>query len=324
LWQNYSTQCEDYRDNKERTRKGAEASARVLLGYFGEGFLVEDFTKDHQRAFERARMAGGIQTKPGEFTRKTRARSAESDVSLLHAMLSWATTVRGVDGKPLLNRNPLAGVKRVREKNKKQPAATWERYEATTNAMQELRAEAEAAEDDDARIRWLRMEFALFIAERTGRRLGSIRHLRWEDFQHDRRVVYWRADADKKGYQWEVPMPPDFFETVKRFQRAIGAAGGSVFSAPDARDGIMDRHLFDKWLSVAEKKAQQPKLDGSLWHAYRRKWAIERKHLPVRDVAAAGGWKDLTTLLEVYQQADEASVLAVTSETRKLRERGVA
>jgi hypothetical protein len=86
----------------------------------------------------------------------------------------------------------------------------------------------------------------------------------------------------------------------------------------------MDRHLFDKWLSVAEKKAQQPKLDGSLWHAYRRKWAIERKHLPVRDVAAAGGWKDLTTLLEVYQQADEASVLAVTSETRKLRERGVA
>jgi hypothetical protein len=35
--------------------------------------------------------------------------------------------------------------------------------------------------------------------------------------------------------------------------------------------------LLDKWLSVAEKKAKWPKLDGSLWHAYRRKWAIERK-----------------------------------------------
>jgi len=67
-----------------------------------------------------------------------------------------------------------------------------------------------------------------------------------------------------------------------------------------------------------------PKLDGGLWHAYRRKWAIERKHLPLKDVAAAGGWKDVNTLLEVYQQADEESVLAVTSETRKLRERGVA
>jgi len=73
-----------------------------------------------------------------------------------------------------------------------------------------------------------------------------------------------------------------------------------------------------------KRRAGLVKLDGSLWHAYRRKWAIERKHLPLRDVAAAGGWKDVNTLLEVYQQADEGSVLLVTSETRKLRERGVA
>lgn len=46
-------------------------------------------------------------------------------------------------------------------------------------------------------------------------------------------------------------MPVDFFGTVKRFQELLEAAGGFVFAAPDARDGIMDRHLFDKWLSVA-------------------------------------------------------------------------
>jgi hypothetical protein len=84
----------------------------------------------------------------------------------------------------------------------------------------------------------------------------------------------------------------------------------------------MDRHLFDKWLSVAEKKAKLEKLDGSLWHAYGRKWAIERKHLALKDVAAAGGWKDVNTQLEVYQQPDEASVLAMMSETKKLHERG--
>jgi len=28
-------------------------------------------------------------------------------------------------------------------------------------------------------------------------------------------------------------------------------------------------------------------LDGGLWHAYRRKWATERKELPLKDVAAA-------------------------------------
>lgn len=75
---------------------------------------------------------------------------------------------------------------------------------------------------------------------------------------------------------------------------------------------------------LCSPRAELPKLDGSLWHAYRRKWAIERKHLPLKDVAAAGGWKDVNTLLEVYQQSDEESVLAVMSETRKLRERGVA
>ncbi len=119
-------------------------------------------------------------------------------------------------------------------------------------------------------------------------------------------------------------MPADFFESVRTFQREIGAVGGFVFAAPNSCDGMIDRHWFDEWLTVAEKKAKLPKLDGSLWHAYRRKWAIERKHLPLKDVAAAGGWKDVSTLLEVYQQSDEESVLAVTSVTVKLRERGVA
>ncbi len=46
--------------------------------------------------------------------------------------------------------------------------------------------------------------------------------------------------------------------------------------------------------------------------------------LLLKDIAAAGGWKDVNTLLEVYQESDEESVLVVTSVTLKLRERGVA
>jgi hypothetical protein len=83
----------------------------------------------------------------------------------------------------------------------------------------------------------------------------------------------------------------------------------------------MDRHLFDKWLTVAETKAELPKLDGGLWHTYRRKWATERKHLPLKDVAAAGGWNDVDTLLTVYQQPDPATLLMVMSEPRKVSER---
>jgi integrase len=215
---------------------------------------------------------------------------------------------------------PLRGVKVAREKNKKQPVATIERYEATVAMMRLLRADAPSPSE---RERWVRMEFALFLAECTGRRLGSIRKLSWEDFSFARGNVHWRADADKRGYKWDIPMPPAFFEAVRSFQRELGAIAGPVFSAPGSREGLMDRHLFDKWLSIAERKAGLSKLDGSLWHAYRRKWAMERKHLPLKDVAAAGGWKDVATLLAIYQQADPESVLVVMSEPRKLHERSL-
>jgi len=316
LWRRYSSECAEYLDNKDTTRKDSAARARVLLAYFGADFRVDDLSKDRQRAYEGARLAGGIVFGKDDVTEKTRARSPELDMSVLHTMLQWATTVRLPNRDFLLQKNPLQGVKRIREKNKKQPVATWERYEATIATMQKLRTESES---DDDRLRWVRMEFALFLAERTGKRIGSIRRLRWEDFDYARYVVSWRAEADKKGYDWTVPMPADFFDAVKGFQREIGAIAGHVFAASD---GIMDRHAFENGLRYAEKKAKLAKLDGSLWHAYRRKWATERKHLPLTDVARAGGWKDVNSLLG-YQQADDASVLVVTSSTLKLRERAV-
>ena len=56
------------------------------------------------------------------------------------------------------------------------------------------------------------------------------------------------------------------------------------------------------------------------FHAYRRKWATKRKHLPVKDVAEAGGWLDTRSLEQCYQQTDEATLLQVVSEPPKLRE----
>jgi hypothetical protein len=47
---------------------------------------------------------------------------------------------------------------------------------------------------------------------------------------------------------------------------------------------------------------------GSLWHGFRRKWATERKGLPLGDVAAAGGWRNTETLLRSYQVTDEATI----------------
>ena len=59
----------------------------------------------------------------------------------------------------------------------------------------------------------------------------------------------------------------------------------------------------------------------SLRHAYRRKWATERKHLPDTDVAAAEGWQNSLKLRKVYQQADAETMLHVVLHGSELRER---
>ncbi len=68
----------------------------------------------------------------------------------------------------------------------------------------------------------------------------------------------------------------------------------------------------------AEKLAEVPKQRGSLWHAYLRKWATERKHLPDVDVAAAGGWTETDSLKQCYQQADEATMLDISCQLSAL------
>ena len=83
----------------------------------------------------------------------------------------------------------------------------------------------------------------------------------------------------------------------------------------------MTRHLADKWLRKAEKLAGLEPQKGSLWHAYRRKWATERKHLSDTDVAAAGGWTNSLTLRKVYQQSDVETMLHVVLNGGELRER---
>lgn len=75
-----------------------------------------------------------------------------------------------------------------------------------------------------------------------------------------------------------------------------------------------------RYLRRAKKLAKLQPLEGSIWHAYRRKWATSRKHLPDVDVAAAGGWSDTRALKLAYQQVDEATLLCVVTEALELRE----
>jgi integrase len=127
--------------------------------------------------------------------------------------------------------------------------------------MQQLAADTES---DLERTRWTKMELALVLAEATGRRLGPIRQLRWEDVDFDRQTIHWRAEFDKKSKEWIVPVTAALIEELKQFRKRLGAISGWMFPGERKPDQAMNRHLFDKWLVVAEQKAQLPRLAGGL------------------------------------------------------------
>jgi integrase len=318
LWARYNAECVSHLDNSRTSRKDALGHAAVLLGFFGENCDVRGLTEQDQFAFTRTRLAGGIACGAGRTTGPVRMRSVEVDLQLLHTMLRWAVTFRTESGRRLLEQNPLAGIRRPREKNPKRPVATWERYQETRRVLKDLAAGAKNA---SSRVKWLQVELALCLAEATGRRLGSIRKLRWDDIDVALGTIRWRAEADKKGKEWVIPIPPALAEELRSFRVRLGGAfGGLMFPSRSDPNRPLSRDSFGHLLADAERRANLPKLDGSLWHAYRRAWATTRKHLPVVDVAAAGGWSDVSTLTKCYQHADYETLLEVMSSSKKIME----
>lgn len=284
LWTRYKRDCVSFLDNHPRTQKNAERSSEVLLAFFGKDCDVRTLTEQDQIAFTQKRLAGGIVCTVDRTTEAVRTRSVEVDLQLLNTMLRWATTVRVRGGHRLLEQHPLAGVKRPREKNPKRPVASWERYHVTRTKVQEL---SNSAKNDVSRRKWLKLELALVLAEATGKRLGSIRQLHWEDFDYKASTIRWRAEADKKGVGSTVRIPPALRDEIRAFQVKLGGSfGGLMFPSHSDPSKALTRDAFGHWLRKAEELAKLPKLDGSLWHAYRRGWATARKDLPIKDVAA--------------------------------------
>jgi hypothetical protein len=84
----------------------------------------------------------------------------------------------------------------------------------------------------------------------------------------------------------------------------------------------MRAEMLTQWLAAAEREGCIPRLHGGLWHPYRRDWATERIHLPLKALADAAGWQDSATLSTGYQQTDDAKLLEVMNAGPVLSSRG--
>jgi integrase len=295
-----------HREKKARTQKDDERRLERVVRFFGPRTEADALTQSDVLRFNRARSAGSGDIEGAKPGRRVRARTVEADLVALQTMLNWATRERAPNGKRLLFENPLFGIRLPREKNPVRPVLTHERYTALLKVAGDVHP---------------LLATALIIAEGTGRRISAIRLLRWSDVEMSQPAIRWRAENDKRGYEQVVVCSADVADALRR-ARAITGNSEWVLPAPKNAERACDRHLLDSWLRRAYERAELTPEPGGLWHPIRRKWATERKPFPVKDVAAAGGWRDVQTLLRSYQQADEETIKHVVLNPRRVVSEG--
>jgi hypothetical protein len=307
----------------DRRRLAVDMYAPRFLRHFGDETLIEDLSQTQIDGYVVARRAGGLKSEKhrGVLT-KSRDGTIRNELNWLRSAIRWGRGYR-VNGRPVLVGDVLAGVRLLQEKNPRRPVASEDRYARTL---------AKAAQADGSG----RLACMLALARYTGRRVNATCQLRASDVLltrdqllralatmglDERQADYmphgaiaWPSATDKLGFEELTAIAPACRMALERYLREHPKLGGAWLFRDlrqDHRGGPITRAAADYLLRRAEDLAGLPKLERGLWHAYRRLWAVERKHLPDVDVAKAGGWRDLATMKQSYQQPDPATVLRV-------------
>ena len=162
------------------SRAHDRAAKRMFLRFFGRNRDPATLSQRDWDRFIRERRAGRI----GPSGKPVSDRMVEHDLKFLIAVLNWAGRSRDDQGRLLLERNPLRGLKRPTEKNPTRVVLTEGEYRALLGVS--------------GRIGW-RFHVALVLAHETGHRIGAIRQLRWSDIDFEGREVRWRANTRRRA-----------------------------------------------------------------------------------------------------------------------------
>ncbi len=309
---------------QEHDKRCAELFSRL----FGPGFDLHDLDSARWERFKRDRLTGALDPK-GRLVREderrpVRTRTVKRDLEWLRSVVNWARRWREPGGETLMRSNPVEALVMPRENRPRRHVATQDRFE-------QVRTEAEKIVMAVSRRGWGQavktyLPELLDLVNETGRRIGAVRQLKVSDlrlkptpnFPHG--AIVWPADTDKMDREWLTPINVVARAAIdRRTTHLRGDPEAYLFPSPTNPTKPTSKEMADKWLLKAEKLAELEPLDGTLWHAYRRKWASERKHLSRTDTAAAGGWSDVRTLESIYQQADDSTLYEVVSAPKRIR-----
>jgi integrase len=272
-------------------KRDALSSVRRIGSFVGADHPVRDIRPSHVQKYLARRVAEG------------HAPAGRGDLIALSIAINWAV------GEDLLENNPLAS-KRARDAMRIQheparPFVTPARYEKLKAIAPQLPAP---------------FGVMLDIAWHTGHRIGAILELRWEHISFEQTTsaphgtIRWYAGktSDRKKHDHTLPMNEKARAALLAWRRQVRTIPtGWVFAS---RDGTQPLAKWGpkKWMRKAETLAGLPHLRQGIWHPFRRGWATARKHMPLQDVAAGGGWTDTATVTKCYQHATEEETRAAT------------
>ena len=291
---------EEVTPTKGRYSRGHDrAATRMFLRFFGRNRDPATLSQRDWDRFIRERRVGRI----GPSGRPVSDRMVEYDLKFLIAVLNWAARSRDEQGRLLLDRTPLKGLRKPTEKNPTRVVLTEEEYRALLEVS--------------GRVDW-RFRVALVLAHETGHRIGAIRHLRWLDIDFEGRTIRWRAEHDKSGHEHVTPATAEALEVLEGARRSNPGPGEApVLPAPKNPSKSMGPGVARVWWGRAERLAGLEPKRGRGWHSLRRKFATDLMDQPLKVLCELGGWKEARTVLQCYQQADEGQLRTALENRRR-------
>ena len=270
----------------KRTRDRDRVATAMFLRFFGRDRDPATFSQRDWDRFIQARRAGAV----GLSGRPVGNRTIEWDLTFLMAVFNWAERSKDERGRLLLDRNPLKGLRKPREKNPARVVLTEDEYRALLGVSRQ--------------VGW-RFHVALVLAHETGHRIGAIRNLRWRDVDFEGREVRWRAEHEKTGYEHVTPLTDEAVAALEE-ARSHNHATGDAPVLPSSSDATrcMTRVCAYQWWKKAQTLARLEPKPRRGWHSLRRKFASDLMDLPLKVLCELGGWKKAQTVLRCYQRPD--------------------
>ncbi len=306
-----------------QSRKQRAETLRELdlwTNFLGAGFVVSRLGAREWNRFITERSAGEIDGRGRRVAdpRPVRARTVAKSLKALRHACRFGTNYRTANGGFLLDADPTRGLPVPQEPNPARPLADYERFKRLLAVADQMQMRVAGGKHVRSYLREL-----LILAEETGRRIGAIVALRFSDWNPNAKpygALGWRADSDKLGKEWSAPVTPEVRDAIEHIRRERPGLGDAwLFPALKNPSRHLDTSRAYRWLEKAEKLAGLPHPRGGGWHMFRRMWATARKDMSLKDVAAAGGWKNTATLQLCYQHPDPETLVDVVLGGRKFR-----